>query len=112
MFGTSADPRKGHAASSEKSNSSTPEPPQPVSTSRRQGSPGKSPVNSQPQTPPSPTAGAGVGPGVLGQMMQPPPITTEPNKPVNPVVKQMQQPVTQNTPDKPVVQGRCSYHYC
>ena len=112
MFGTSEDPRKGHVASSEKSKSSTPEPPQPVSTSRPPGSPGKSPVISQPQTPPFPATGAGVGQGVPGQMMQHPPITTEPNKPVNSVVKQMQQPVAQPPPDKPVVQGTCLYHCC
>ena len=110
MFGTSADPRKGHAASSEKSKSSTPEPPQTVPTSKPPGSPGKSPVSSQPQTPPSPVVGTGLGQGVPGQMVQPPSVTAEPSKPVNPVVKQMQQPVVQPPPDKPVVQGM--YYHC
>ena len=103
MFGTSGDPRKAHLIS-DKSKSTSPEPVQTVSAAKPPGSPKKTPVGSQPQTPPSPIVGTGLGQGVPDQTAQPPSVTEE-LKPTNVSMKQMQQPVVQPPPDKPVVQG-------
>ena len=103
MFGTSGDPRKGHLIS-DKSKSTSPEPIQTVSAAKPPGSPKKTAVGTQPQTPPSPIVGTGLGQGVPDQTAQPPSVTEE-LKPTNVSMKQMQQPVVQPPPDKPVVQG-------
>ena len=99
MFGTSGDPRKGHATF-DKSKSTSPEP---GLISKPPGSPKQAPGGSHPQTPPSPVVGTGLGQGVPDPTTQVSSVVAE-HKPSNVAVRQMSEQGTQ-PPDKVVVQG-------